>query len=95
MNTADGSHAILSSHGDFTSFTCGTHVIRFRTPSSLERYLSVKEWNNGYLVVMAKYRNIPKPEEEYIDLTPILKNLYFDAERFLAPIKEVSIRYDS
>ena len=32
-----------------------------------------------------------KPEEEYIDLIPVLKNLYFDPDTFLAPIKEVSV----
>ena len=43
---------------------------------------------------MAKYKNSPCEEEEYIDLVPILKNLYFDVDRFLAPIEGVSIRYD-
>ena len=32
-----------------------------------------------------------RPEEEYIDLVPILQNLYFDADRFLEPIKEVKV----
>lgn len=95
MSAPDASHAILSSSGDFTSFSFGSHTIRFRTPSSLDRYISVKEWDHGYLVVTAKYRNLPDEEEEYIDLTPILQNLYFDAESFLAPIKKVSIHYDS
>ena len=88
------SQAVLSSNGSYTSFSCGKHVIRFRTPSSLERYTSVKEWDNGYLVVMAKYKNSSCEEEEYIDLVPILKNLYFEVDRFLAPIKEVCIHYD-
>lgn len=95
MNSSDASSAILSNSGDFTSFTFGAHTIRFRTPSSLYRYTSVKEWDNGYLVVTAKYRDLPDEEEEYIDLMPILNNLYFDAESFLAPIKKVSIRYDN
>lgn len=30
-------------------------------------------------------------EEEYIDLLPILENLYIDPEKFLAPITEVKI----
>lgn len=95
MSVPNVSHAILSSSGDFTSFSFASHTIRFRTSSSLDRYISVKEWDHGYLVVTAKYRNLPDEEEEYIDLTPILQNLYFDAESFLAPIKKVNIHYDN
>ena len=32
-----------------------------------------------------------EPEEEYIDLVPILQNLYFDADKFLEPIKGVKV----
>jgi hypothetical protein len=28
----------------------------------------VKEWDNGYLVVMAKYKYNNKPEEEYMTI---------------------------
>ena len=35
-----------------------------------------------------------KLEEDYIDLLPILDNLYIEPEEFLAPIKEVEVRYD-
>ena len=66
-------------------------MIRFRAPYSLERDTSVKEWDNGYLVVMAKYKHNEKPEEEYIDLVPILQNLYFDVDKFLNPIKSVEV----
>lgn len=45
------------------------------------------------MVVMAKYQHNQEPEEEYIDLVPILKNLYIDASQFLKPIKEVSVGY--
>ena len=31
--------------------------------------------------------------EEYIDLIPILQNLYYDVDEFLNPIKEVRIDY--
>lgn len=87
--------ATLSSKDGYTIFSFGKHVIRFRTSTRLERYTAVKEWDHGYLVVMAKYRNIPHDEEEYIDLVPILRNLYFDPDRSLAPIQKVSIQYDS
>ena len=77
--------AVLSNEKNFTVFQYDGQRIRFRTPYSLERYTQVKEWDHGYLRVMAKYRHNEKEEEEYIDLCPILENLYFDAEAFLAP----------
>ena len=45
------------------------------------------------MVVMEKYRHKQEPEEEYIDLIPILKNSYMDASQFLEPIKEVRLAY--
>ena len=44
----------------FTVFRFDGHVIRFRAPYSLERYTKVKEWDQGYLAVMAKYRHNDK-----------------------------------
>jgi hypothetical protein len=41
---------------------------------------------------MAKYKNLDEVEE-YIDLLPILQNLYYDVDAFLNPIKEVRIEY--
>ncbi len=113
--------AILSNDQNYTIFKYGRHVIRFRAPYSLEHYtsvkewdhgylvvmakythnsqeeeeyISVKEWDHGYLVVMAKYTHNSQEEEEYIDLIPILESLYFDADEFLKPIKEVRIEYE-
>ena len=85
--------ATLSSGDGFTSFSYGGHVIRFRTSPYLERYTSVREWDNGYLVATAKYTTLPEEDEEYIDLIPILENLYFDTQAFLKPIKGVKIQY--
>lgn len=82
--------AFLSSDGDLSSFRYGTQNIRFRTSSKLERYTSVKEWDNGYIVVMAKYKGIGEIED-YIDLIPILQNLYIDPQVFLKPIKSVEV----
>ena len=45
--------AVLSNHGDMTSFKYGNCNIRFRSPIILKRYTEVKEWDNGYLVGMA------------------------------------------
>lgn len=86
--------AFLSNRDGFTVFQFGDHVIRFRAPYSLERYTEIKDWNNGYLVVMAKYAHNNLPEEEYIDLVPILKDLYFDPASFLQPIKVVRLCYE-
>ena len=83
--------AILSNEKNYTVFQFGNHVIRFIAPYSLERYTAVKEWDNGYLVVMAKYKHNDKPEEEYIDLAPILQNLDFHADAVLSQIKGVQI----
>ena len=74
------------------AFTYNGRTIRFRTPSSLERYTDILEWDKGYLVVMAKYKGAPA-EEEYIDLVPILNNLYIDADAFLKPIRKVELQY--
>ena len=86
--------AILCHDKDYTVFKYGKHVIRFLSPYSLERYTEVKEWDKGYLVVMAKYFHKEREEEEYIDLVPILQSLYFDIDDFLKPIEKVRILYD-
>ena len=52
--------AVLGNEKNFTVFQFGRHIIRFRAPYSLERYTKVKEWNKGYLVVMAKYEHNDK-----------------------------------
>ncbi|MCI7313301.1 MAG: hypothetical protein MR541_03620 [Prevotella sp.] len=82
--------AVLSNHGDMTSFKYGNCNIRFRSPIILKRYTEVKEWDNGYLVVMADYDGMGITEE-YIDLVPILQNLYIDPKKFLKNIKTVKI----
>ena len=86
-------YAILSSESNYTVFKFRGHTIRFKAPYSLQYYSSIKEWDHGYLVVMAKYSHNRQDEEEYRDLVPILEKLYFDADEFLKPIKEVRIEY--
>ena len=84
--------AVLSNDRIFTSFMFDGHNIRFRTSPRLERYTRVVEWDRGYIVVMAKYEG-HEEEEEYIDLVPILENLFFDVDDFLKPIQKVRIEY--
>lgn len=76
------SSALLSNQGGMMSFRYGDQHIRFRSSSKLEQYVEVKEWDKGYIVVTAKYRDLGEVEE-YIDLIPILRNLYIDPEKFL------------
>lgn len=87
-------YAVLSNNEKFTIFEFNNQVIRFVTSSKLERYTKVLEWDHGYLVVMAKYKDMDEVEE-YIDLIPILQNLYYDTDAFLNLIKEVKIEYAS
>ena len=86
--------AFLSNKGNFTVFRYGNYIIRFKAPYSLEKYTAIKDWDNGYLVVMAKYKHNQESEEEYIDLIPILEDLYILPEEFLKSIKEVKIEND-
>lgn len=84
--------AYLSSIGEYTFFSFRDKTIKFLTSKNLEKYTSVVEWDNGYLVVMS--RNFGEEEcEDYIDLIPILENLYMNAEAFLKDIKGVEIKY--
>ena len=85
--------AILSSTEGFTVFSFGGYIIRFKAPYSLECYVDVESWDDGYLVVLAKYRHNAEPEDEYIDLKPILEGLYIDPATFLKPIKSVRVAY--
>ena len=84
--------AFLSNSGSYSIFQFQDDVIRFMTSPRLEKYQKVLEWDAGYLVVIAKYKDLAEVEE-YIDLVPILKNLYIEAEDFLSAIKKVEVRY--
>lgn len=83
-------YAILTNDGVYTIFEYKKEKIKFMTSKRLERYTKILEWDHGYLVVMAKYHGLDEVEE-YIDLIPILDNLYYDVDEFLTPIKEVKI----
>ena len=85
--------AFLSNDGQYTIFSFRDNRLKFIAPYSLERYESVLQWDNGYLVVMAKYSHNKNAEEEYIDLIPILKDLYINPDDFLKPIKSVEVQY--
>lgn len=82
--------AKLSNENGFTIFQYGDAVIRFSAPYSLIKYLKIKSWDDGYLVVDADYSTLGATEE-YIDIRDVLNELYIDADKFLPPIKKVEI----
>ena len=86
-------YATLTNDREYTIFKFHNEKIRVMTSKRLERYTKIIDWDQGYLVVTAKYRNIGEVEE-YIDLVPILANLYYDVDEFLKEIQEVRIVYE-
>lgn len=88
-----GDTAYLSNEDCYTIFTFGDNRIKFIAPYSLEYYKKVLKWDNGYIEVLTKYSHNEELEEEYIDLIPILKNLYMDPNDFLKSIKNVEVKY--
>ena len=84
--------AYLSNSGDIINFQYNGRRIRFKGPYSLVRFDHIKEWDNGYIEVMTKYSHSDELIEEYIDLIPVLRNLYIDPEKFLRDIKKVEVR---
>lgn len=85
--------AFLNNKGDCIKFSYDGINVRFKGPYSLEYIAEIKEWDRGYLVVMAKYLHQNSLVEDYIDMVPILNNLYINADEFLKPIKEVKLDY--
>ena len=85
--------AYISNNDDIVSFSFNGKTIRFRGPYSLVKIDKIKEWDNGYIVLDAYYKHDSKPVEDYIDLNPILEDLYIDAVEFLPGIKKVEVQY--
>ena len=85
--------AVLSSFDNYTTFSYNGKTLTFRTCNGLERDIKVLTWDNGYIEVLAKYRQEEKEIEEYIDLEPVLEGLYMDKDEFLGQIKKVRIEY--
>ena len=85
--------AVLSSFDKYTTFSFQGKKLTFRTCDGLDRYTRVLMWDNGYIEVMAKYRQREQEIEEYIDLSPVLDGLYMNKDAFLSGIKGVRIEY--
>ena len=84
--------AYLSNKKDTICFSFHGRNIRFKGPYSLDIIKQILEWDNGYLVVNAKYKHLDELIEDYIDLKPILARLYIDADTFLSDIDTVEVR---
>ena len=83
-------YAILTNDKDYTIFKFKDYTLKFKAPKCLEWYSEVTKWDNGYIEVMTKYSHSEELIEEYIDLIPILRNLFISKEE-LQDIKEVRV----
>lgn len=85
--------AYLSNKNEYIFFSYAGKTVRFKGPYSLTKIEKVKEWDDGYIVVEARYNNQSQPVEDYIDLIPICDRLYIDVSKFIKPIKKVEVKY--
>ena len=83
-------YGILTNTPRYSVFYGGNTQIKFKTSPYLERYVSIKKWDNGYIECFAKYSTLPEPVEEYIDLRFIADRLQLP-EDFFDQIKEVRV----
>ncbi len=83
--------ALLGSDGDMAIFEYNGVLIRFKVSKSLKAFKKILLWDNGYIEVIADYDKQGETEE-YIDLIPILNNLYMEPNAFLKDIEEVKIK---
>lgn len=97
MQRHDELVAYLYNKGCYTYFNIGREVIKFVTSENLCRYVKVKEYDRGYIVVDAEYKNPRTSErkivEEYIDMEFIMTDLGVKAD-VLKQIGEVQIRQE-
>ena len=54
-------YAFLSNKDGFTVFKYGNYVIRFKAPYSLEKYMEVKQWDEGYQIL-----NLNRPDKAIV-----------------------------
>jgi hypothetical protein len=83
-------YGVLSNQGRYTKFAYNDVVITFLHGKDLIKYLAVKEWDKGYLVVECLGK-VKGEYEDYIDLAYIMENLYMDPEESLRDVKGVVI----
>lgn len=88
----DQSLAILTNSGRYTKFIFKGKTITFMHGKDLLKYLQVKEWKDGFLVVDCLGKAKGK-YEDYIDMPYILENLYMDPVTYLSGMQGVTIQY--
>ena len=84
-------YATLSKHGRYTHFVYNGKTITFMHGKDLLKYLRVKQWQNGYLVIDCLGR-VKGRYEDYIDMPYILERLYMDPETYLHEMQGVKIQ---
>ena len=85
--------AYLSNEGKYTFFRVGKYTFKFRTSERLVKYVSVKGWDDGYIVVDCLHDKLGIVED-YIDLIPMMENLFLEAKEILSPVRKVEIEND-
>ena len=78
-------YAILTNSGEYSIFKYNNQIIRFTTSDRLEKYTKVLEWDKGYIVVMAKYK----------DLDEILLATLDSNDKIMVYKKGISAKYDT
>ena len=87
----DQSLAVLTNAGRYSKFSYKGKTITFQTGKDLIKYLRVKNWEDGYLVVdcLGKEKG---QYEDYIDMPYILENLYMNPKTYLSGMQGVTIQ---
>ena len=90
MNTQT---AFLSNRDGFAIFSFNNIDLKFRISDRVIKFVRIKEWDApiGYIVVDCLHDTMGIVED-YIDLLPMLDDLYIDAKKFLKPIKKVEVK---
>lgn len=83
--------AYLCNKDEYTIFKVNREVVKFRTSPYLETYTEIKEYDDGYMVLMAQLSTIPEPDEDYMDIKGVFQELELDT-RVLSQITEVIIK---
>ena len=86
----DHLHAFLTCTGRYTKFIFKGKTITFMHGKDLLKYLRVKEWKDGFLIVDC-LGEIKGQYEDYIDMPYILEKLYMDPETYLSGMQGVTI----
>ena len=82
--------AYLYNKNGYTYFKVSNDIVKFYTSPYLEKYIKVKEYDNGYIVVDEQLSTTDEHMEDYIDLEYVFDELGLD-KNILREIQEVII----